>query len=198
VDRHQQADILIRFSMVRKSGKITVFIERLRRLVVAFKGYTLIEMLTVTLIIVILASIVIPASRAVNRRNYENQAVMKLERIATAEKRYYSEYGTFGYFGELVNHGDIPQGYSTRFYYNPLLWGESILPYIDKYSLHFTIPSTPNSAFFKIDAIPEKNRLNLQTFNINMFLDGPTPDRFMQLPPVRKGLDENGEPVVTY
>ena len=98
----------------------------------------------------------------------------------------------------LVNQGYLPQGYSTRFFYNPLRWGESILPFVDKYSLRFIIPDTPNSVFFKIEAIPDRSRLKLRTFNINLFLDGPSPDRIFQMPPVREGLDEFGEPVVIY
>ena len=161
-------------------------------------GYTLIEILTVAFIIAILATMLIPSTTAARKQILENNAIVKLQRIATAEKRYYAEFGTFGYFSELVDQNFLPQGYSTTFFYNPLRWGESILPFVDKYSLRFIIPSTPNSAFFKIEAVPEKSRLNLRTFNINMFLDGPAPDRLMQMPPVREGLDEFGDPVVIY
>jgi prepilin-type N-terminal cleavage/methylation domain-containing protein len=162
-------------------------------------GFTLIELLTVALIIAILATmLVVPSLAAVKRKSLENNAVLKLQRIASAEKRYYSEFGTFAYFGELVDQGYLPQGYSTRFFYNTVRWGESVIPFIDKYSLSFTIPDTPNSAFFKIDAVPEKNRLYLRTFNINLFLGGSGGDRILQMPPVREGLDEFGEPVVQY
>ena len=161
-------------------------------------GYTLIEILTVSFIIAILATMLIPSTTAVRKKTLENNAIVKLQRIATAEKRYFAEFGTFGYFNELVDQNFLPQGYSTTFFYNPLRWGESVLPFVDKYSLTFIIPSTPNSAFFKIEAVPEKSRLNLRTFNINMFLDGPTPDKLIQIPPVRYGLDEFGDPVVPY
>ena len=161
-------------------------------------GYTLIEILTVAFIIAIIATMLIPSTTAVRKKTLENNAIVKLQRIATAEKRYHAEFGTFGYFNELVTQGFLPQGYSTAFFYSPLRWGESVLPFIDKYSLSFIIPSTPNSAFFKIEAVPEKSRLNLRTFNINMFLDGPAPDRLIQMPPVREGLDEFGDPVVIY
>jgi len=140
----------------------------------------------------------IPSTSAARRKHLENNAVTKLQRIATAEKRYYAEFGTFGYFSELVSQDYLPQGYSTAFFYNRLRWGNSILPFVDKYSLRFIVPSTPNSAFFKIEAVPERSRLNLSTFNINMFLDGPTPDKLIQIPPVRYGLDEFGDPVVPY
>jgi len=170
----------------------------MRRAILARCGFTLLEALTVALIIVILATVAIPSVTALKRKTLESNAVLKLQSLATAEKRYYSEFGTFGYFNELVEQKYIPEGYSTRFFYNPLRWGESVLPYIDKYSLSFVIPATPNSVFFKIEAIPERSRLKLRTFNINLFLDGPTPDRITQMPPVRNGLDEFGEPVVIY
>lgn len=161
-------------------------------------GYTLIEILSVAFIMAILVTMLIPSTSAARRKHLENNAVTKLQRIATAEKRYYAEFGTFGYFSELVSQDYLPSGYSTAFFYNPLRWGNSILPFVDKYSLRFIIPSTPNSAFFKIEAVPEQSSLNLRTFNINLFLDGPTPDKLIQIPPVREGLDEFGDPVVPY
>ena len=162
-------------------------------------GFTLLEILTVCLIVGVIATmLVMPSVSAVKSRSLESNAILKLQRIATAEKRYYAEFGIFGTYRELVDSNFLPQGYSTRFFYNPLRWGESILPFIDKYSLNFIVPDTPNSSFFVIQAIPERSRLDLKTFNINMFLDGPTPDRIVSIPPVRKGLDENGEPVTIY
>ena len=181
-----------------KLRKISINWESIRRAILDRCGFTLLEALTVALIIVILATVVMPSITAIKRRTYEQNAVLKLEPLASAEKRYYSEFGVFGYFNDLVYQRYIPEGYSTRFFYNPLRWGESVLPYIDKYSLDFFIPAGPNSVFFIIQAVPERNRFKLQTFNINLFLDGPTPDRIFQNPPVRKGLDENGEPVVIY
>jgi len=155
-------------------------------------------MLTVAVIIVILATTAALSTAGVRRKTLEATAILRLQQLATAEKRFYSEFGTFGYFSELVQQKYIPEGYSTRFFYNPLRWGESVLPYVDKYSLRFIIPATPNSVFFKIEAIPDRTRLNLRTFNINLFLDGPTPDRIFQIPPVRNTLEENGEPVTFY
>jgi prepilin-type N-terminal cleavage/methylation domain-containing protein len=164
----------------------------------AVRGFTLIEILTAALIIAVLATMLVPSASAVKRKTLEGNAILKLQRIASAEKRYFAEFGTFGYFSELVQQGYLPQGYSTSFFYNPPRWGESILPFIDKYSLRFIIPDTPNSAFFKIDAIPDKSRLYLRTFNINLFLGGPGSDQIFQMPPVREGLSEFGEPVVQY
>ncbi len=173
-------------------------IKKLRQ-IFAERGFTMIEVLTVTFIVAILATMLVAGSTTVVRRKaLEGKAILNLQRLATAEKRYFSEFGTFGYYSELVTQGYIPQGYSTRFFYNPLRWGESVLPFIDKYSLSFFIPSTPASVFFKIDAIPERSGLNLRTFNINLFLDGPAPDRIFQVPPVREGLSEFGEPVKEY
>lgn len=180
------------------SGNIFVILKWFKKAVLARYGFTLVEILVVTLVIAILATIAVPSVTAIRRKTWEQNAILKLQEIATAEKRYYAEFQTFGYFSELVEQGYLPQGYSTRFFYNPLRWGESVLPFVDKYSLRFIIPYTPNSAFFKIEAVPEKDRWKLRTFNINMFLDGPAPDRIFQNPPVREGLDEFGDPVVIY
>jgi prepilin-type N-terminal cleavage/methylation domain-containing protein len=183
---------------LEKLGKFGVALRVIQQVVWKRCGFTLVEALTVTLIIAVIATIAIPSVTVVRRKNLEHNAIMKLQQIASAQKRYYAEFRTFGYFSELVDQGYLPQGYSTRFFYNPLRWGESVIPFIDKYSVYFTIPDTPNSVFFKIDAVPEKNRLNLRTFNVNLFLDGPSPDRIFQMPPVREGLDEFGDPVVIY
>jgi prepilin-type N-terminal cleavage/methylation domain-containing protein len=173
-------------------------ISELRK-IFAERGFTMIEILTVTFIVAILATMLVTSSTtAVRRKVLESKAILNLQRLASAEKRYYAEYGTFGFYSELEDQGYIPEGYSTRFFYNPLRWGQSVLPFIDKYSLSFTIPSTPASVFFKIDAVPERSYLNLRTFNINLFLDGPAPDRIFQVPPVREGLNEFGEPVSEF
>jgi len=164
-------------------------------------GWTLIEILMVCVIIGIILSFAIPSYMQARRVAYEDNAIGRLKRIALAESRYYGEYGRFGDFGELVDANFLPNGYSTSFMFvdNPVT-ESSVLPFIDRYSLSFTVPDSANSLYYKVDAIPIGNsRMNLRTFNINLFITGETnPDNIMQDPPVRNGLDVDGEIVQNY
>lgn len=165
------------------------------------KGWTLIEILTVCVMIAIILSYALPSYMSARKITYEDNAIGRLQRIAFAESRYYNEYGRFGNFVELVDASYIPRGYSTHFEFSKDIMTESsILPFIDRYSLSFMVPNNANSLYFKVDAIPVGfNRMGLRTFNINLFITGSTtPDHILQNPPVREGLDSNGPIVVDY
>ena len=170
-------------------------IERKRQ-----EGWTLIEILTVCVIIGLIASFAIPSYMQARRVVYEDNAIMRLQRLALAETRYYTEFNRFGDFTELVEMNYIPRGYSTLYNFTDPMSQSSVLPYIDRYSLSFVVPNSANSLYYKIDAIPVGyNRMGLRTFNINLFVTGETgADNIMQQPPVRDGLAINGPIVVNY
>jgi len=163
-------------------------------------GWTLIEILTVCVIIGLIASFAIPSYMQARRVVYEDNAIGRLQRLAHAESRYYGEYERFADFNELVDANFIPKGYSTVFNFTDPMSQSSVLPFIDRYSLSFVVPNSPNSLYYKIDAVPVGyNRIGLRTFNINMFVTGqPGSDNLLQSPPVREGLAANAPPAKNY
>jgi type II secretory pathway pseudopilin PulG len=164
------------------------------------EGWTLIEILTVCLIIGIILGFAVPSVVQARKIAYENNAIGRLRRLAHAENRFYAEYGRFGEYTELVTASFLPRGYSTVYHFERPMTESSVLPFIDRYSLAFIVPNSPNSLYYKIDAVPVGyNRLGLRTFNINLFITGATyPDNLLQDPPVREGLDSDSPIVVEY
>ena len=165
-------------------------------------GWTMIEILTVCVILGLILAFALPSYMQARRVVYEDNAISRLRRISLAESRYYSEYGRFGDYNELVSANYLPEGYSTvyRFQDNSPISERSVLAYIDRYSLSFFVPNSPNSLYYKVDAIPVGyNRMGLRTFNINLFITGQTrPDNILQVPPVREGVDPGGMIVQNY
>ena len=164
------------------------------------QGFTLLEILTVCVIIGLIASFAIPSYMQSRRVVFEDNAIAKMRRIALAESRYYKEYGRFGNYMELVDANFLPTGYSTRFEFADPVRTQSVLPFIDRYSLAFSVPDSPNSLYYKVDAVPVgNNRMGLRTFNINMFITGQIiPDNLFAMPPVREGTDTDGLIVGDY
>jgi len=163
-------------------------------------GWTLIEILSVCLIIGLILGFAVPSFVVARRVAYEDNAIGRLRRISHAEGRFYAQYGRFGNFTELVTASYLPSGYSTVYRFRSRMTDASVLPFIDRYSLAFIVPDSPNSLYYKVDAVPVGyNRIGLRTFNINLFVTGATyPDNLLQSPPVREGLETNGEIVVEY
>jgi Tfp pilus assembly protein PilE len=158
------------------------------------------EILTVCILISIIAAFAIPSYMQARRVVYEDNAVSRLQRIALAESRFYTQYGKFGDFMDLVDASLLPEGYSTRFAYASPVTRSSVLPFIDRYSLAFFVPNTQNSLYYHVVAIPvSNNQMGLRTFNVNVFVTGTEhPDRLEAVPPVRFGTDINGEIVNLY
>jgi type II secretory pathway pseudopilin PulG len=164
------------------------------------EGWTLIEVLTVCVLIGLIASFAIPSYMQARRVVFEDNAISRLERISLAESRFYKEFGRFGDFVELQSASFLPFGYSTSFNYLSPTSNSSVLPFIDRYSLAFYVPNTENSLYFKVDAIPAgNNQMGLRTFNINLFITSePDSANILQVPPVREGLETDGLPVTLY
>jgi len=164
------------------------------------QGFTLIEILTVCVILGLIASFALPSYMQARRVVYEDNAIARLRRISLAENRFYREYGRFGDFTELVTANYLPTGYSTRYEFRSPVATVSVLPFIDRYSLAFAVPNSPNSIYYKIDAVPVgNNQMGLRTFNINMFVTGQiNPDNIFQVPPIREGIDSDGMIVTDY
>ena len=162
----------------------------------------MIEILMVCVILGMIFAFAIPSYMQARRVVYEDNAVSRLRRVALAESRFYAEYGRFGDFTELVSASFLPRGYSTsyRFQDNHPRSQASVLPFIDRYSMVFSVPNSPNSLYYKIDAIPVgHNRMGLRTFNINLFVTGQvSPDNVLQVPPIREGVDPAGRIVQDY
>jgi prepilin-type N-terminal cleavage/methylation domain-containing protein len=164
------------------------------------EGWTLIEILMVCVIIGMIAAFAVPSFMHTRRIAYEDNAIARLQRIAHAETRYYSEYGRFGNFAELVTANFLPKGYSTVYRFTDPMDEFSLLPFIDRYSLALIVPDSPNSLYYKVDAVPVGyNRMGLRTFNINLFLTGTNNvDNILQVPPVREGLATDSPIVQDY
>ncbi len=165
-------------------------------------GWTLIEILSVCFIIGLIFAFALPSYMQARRAVYEDNAIARLRRISHAESRYFSEYGRFGNFMELVEANYLPRGYSTVFKFENAdpVSKSSVLPFIDRYSLAFYVPNSPNSLYYKVDAVPVGyNRMGLRTFNINLFITGQgRPDNLLQVPPVREGLEVTGRIIQEY
>lgn len=162
-------------------------------------GFTMTELLLVAAIIAIVATMSLPGLQAVKRRNFEGQCIAKLANLAVQEKRYFGENAQFGTFEELREAGFVPRGYRKEGFLVAPMSASSVRPYVEMYSLVFTVPSTPNSLFFKIDAYPARQTLGLRTFNISVVLDNDASrDTLFTEPPVREGLSLLGEPVGPY
>lgn len=162
-------------------------------------GFTMTELLLVAALIAILATLSLPGLQAVKRRNFESQCVAKLSNLAVQQKRYYSQFKEFGRFEELQQAGLVPRGYRKEGWFVAPQSASSVRPYVELYSLIFTVPGTPNSLFFKIDAIPARESLGLRTFNISLILDNDASrDTLFTDPPVREGLSITGPPVGGY
>lgn len=155
------------------------------------------ELLFVCVLIGVIAAFALPSYMHSRRVVYEDNAIGRLRRIALAESRYYAAYGRYGDFGELKTAHYLPHGYSTRFEFMSPVTKSSVLPFIDRYSLAFTLPDSPNSIYYKVDAVPVGgNQMGLRTFNINVFITGEiNPDNIFSVPPVREGL-ETDSPIV--
>lgn len=164
------------------------------------QGFTLIEILTVCVIIGLIAAFAIPSYMQARRVTYEDNAITRLRRVALAESRYRSEYGRFGDFEELVTANYLPKGYSLKYEFRSPVTDSSVLPYIDRYSLTFVVPRSANSLYYKVDAIPVgDNQMGLRTFNINLFITGEVEsDNLLAIPPVREGLSARGPVVADY
>jgi prepilin-type N-terminal cleavage/methylation domain-containing protein len=163
-------------------------------------GFTLLEILTVCVLIGMIAAFALPSYMQARRVVYEDNAISRLRRISLAENRYYAEYGRFGNFRELVTASYLPKGYSTMFEYRSPVTESSVLPFVDRYSLAFLVPDSPNSLYYQVNAIPMgENHMGLRTFNINLFITGQlNPDNLFQVPPVREGTDSGGPIIGEY
>lgn len=164
------------------------------------QGFTLIEILSVCVLIAIISAFALPSYMQARRVALEDNAIARLHRIALAESRFYAEYNRFGNFMELVNANYLPRGYSTSYRFKSPVDSSSILPFIERYSLRFIVPNSAASLYYKVDAVPVMgDRMGLRTFNINLFVTGTmNPDQLIAIPPVREGLETDGRIVTDY
>ena len=159
-------------------------------------GMTLAEILIVIGIIMIIGTLAIPSIVQVKRRHFEDVAMLKLKDAANAEKRYFQQYSRFGNYHELVDAGFLPHGYTTRLEYFAPITGASTRPFIEAYSVRFLVPESPNSLFFKIVAYPVDETLGLKSYNVNMYMNfEDRSDLIFQDPPLRNGLQDDGQPI---
>ena len=70
-------------------------------------GFTLIEVLTVALMIAILASMAVVSMRGGRRVAFETRAIAAVKNIAENEIIYYSRYKEFGTWDQMRDEGDL-------------------------------------------------------------------------------------------
>ena len=94
-------------------------------------GFTLVEILTVALIIVILATFAFPSYRKSRQRALETQGLHGMKGFAAAQEHYFSRNGRYAFsFGELQANGIIDSGYTMSDGYkgvgNPFIKGFTV------------------------------------------------------------------------
>ena len=92
------------------------------------KGFTLIELIIVVIIIGILASIAAPMLSSMQRKAIITEAVMGLGRIRESVREYYVEYGCYPPGGACI---DLPFSIYLLDYSSPLFPGLRMRPYTD-------------------------------------------------------------------
>lgn len=99
-------------------------------------GYTLMEVLIVATIIGILLSVGTVQYLEVKRRAKEKLAVQKLSTLATYERFYFRNYGSYGEWDDLRGEGYIAQDYQ---YQSDDLTHYERPVYVPEYTLEFEI-----------------------------------------------------------
>jgi type IV pilus assembly protein PilA len=129
------------------------------------KGFTLLELLIIALIVGIIAAIAIPQLLSARRSAWENRCKLTLRQIGSAQLAYINttQENTYGTFGALVETEFLAYGYSRS-------------NIIDNYSVVVFDVDPPTMTFhglpaydstFTVIAVPRSQRNRLRTFGIN-------------------------------
>lgn len=129
------------------------------------KGFTLLELLIIAVIIGIIAAIAIPQLLNARRSAWENRCKLTLRSVGTAQISYYNttQEHTYGTFDTLLNSDYLQSGYTRS----------SI---IDNYSIIVFDVDPPTMTFgglpaydstFTVIAIPKSQKNRLRTFGMN-------------------------------
>lgn len=110
------------------------------------KGFTLLEVLVVAVIIVILVGAGTVAFLEVERRTKEKLCAGRLQEIAAYQKIYARDFGEYAEFWQLQDQGFIDPNYSEA----DNLTHTAGRPYVPDYVLEFTIPG---DGTYRIDAV---------------------------------------------
>ena len=81
------------------------------------KGFTLIELIIVVIIIGILASIAMPMMMSMHIRAIASEAITTLGSLRTCEMLYYTEHGTYCPPDQIINSDDINGAYFSAYCY---------------------------------------------------------------------------------
>jgi prepilin-type N-terminal cleavage/methylation domain-containing protein len=105
-------------------------------------GFTLVEILTVALIIVIIATFAFPSYRKSRQRAYETAGYHGMKSLATAMEQYYNYNGYYAFsFNELKRAGYIDKNYAQSDHYHGLRG--SLRPFIKGFTVFWEVWS-PN------------------------------------------------------
>lgn len=109
------------------------------------KGFTLLEVLVVAVIIVILVGAGTVSYLEVERRVKEKLCAERLQTIATYEKFYAREFGEYGDFINLQEQGYIDPNYIA----DDNLSHSNGVPFVPDYIFEFTVPG---DGTYRVDA----------------------------------------------
>lgn len=126
------------------------------------KGFTLVEVLTVSLMIAILSTMAVVSMRGGRRIAFETKAIAAMKNIAENEIIFYQRHGAYGSWDEMVAELDlIDPGYDKI----DILSDPSDAPMANLYSIAFSITATGQS--FTAVAFPKENETwHLRTYAV--------------------------------
>ncbi len=126
------------------------------------KGFTLIEVLMVAIIIVILASMAVVSTRGAKRIAFETRAIAAMKNIGENEVLYYQRHGEYGYWEEMKREEDlVDPGYDK----DDDLSNPRDTPIANLYTIFFLVPEHRQS--FTAVAFPaERSIWHLRTYAV--------------------------------
>ena len=132
------------------------------------RGFTLIEMILVALIILILSTMAISSMRRARGAGLETAAQKSLKALAEAEELYYQDNFDYAHDWGMLLQRYLPRTYTVADRYNGFIRSYSVVFQRSGQPVFGTTNISTNSIYpnYTIYAVPLTNELSLRTFRI--------------------------------